>query len=80
MPKNSSVTGANDDGVSSGSKLKEVEKGTVEQGDSLLDAVDSLDGAALWGIFRRKDVTKLEGYLNKHFREFSDVDCLPLNQ
>ncbi|MCI16003.1 transcription factor jumonji (jmjC) domain protein, partial [Trifolium medium] len=42
----SSDTGANDDGASSRSKLKEVEKG-----DSLLDAVDSLDGA-LWDIFR----------------------------
>ncbi|KAL5069321.1 hypothetical protein RYX36_020208 [Vicia faba] len=69
---------ANDDGTS-GSKLKEVEKGTVEQGDSLLDAVDSLDGA-LWDIFRRKDVPILEGYLYKHFGEFSHFDCHPLTK
>ncbi|KAL5059147.1 hypothetical protein RYX36_030751 [Vicia faba] len=69
---------ANDDGTS-GSKLKEVEKGTVEQGDSLLDVVDSLDGA-LWDIFRRKDVPILEGYLYKHFGEFSHFDCHPLTK
>ncbi|CAI8619757.1 unnamed protein product [Vicia faba] len=69
---------ANDDGTS-GSKLKEVEKGTVEQGDSLLDAVDSLDGA-LWDIFQRKDVPILEGYLYKHFGEFSHFDCHPLTK
>ncbi|KAL5072848.1 hypothetical protein RYX36_011832 [Vicia faba] len=72
-------TGANGDGASSGSKVKVVEKGTVEQGDSLLDAVDSLDGA-LWDIFRRKDVPKLEGYLNKHFKEFSHFDGCPLQE
>ncbi|KAK2458983.1 lysine-specific demethylase JMJ25 [Trifolium repens] len=55
---------ANDDGLSSGSELKEG---------------DSLDGA-LWDIFRREDVPKLEEYLKKHFREFRHVHCTPLKQ
>jgi lysine-specific demethylase 3 len=55
---------ANDDGLSSGSELKEG---------------DSLDGA-LWDIFRREDVPKLEEYLKKHFREFRHVHCSPLKQ
>ncbi|KAL5153693.1 Lysine-specific demethylase JMJ25 [Glycine soja] len=69
---------ANEDGISYGSELIEVDKVKINQGD-LLFGGDASDGA-LWDIFRRQDVPKLQEYLKKHFREFRHVHCCPLKQ
>ncbi|XP_010508275.1 PREDICTED: lysine-specific demethylase JMJ25-like isoform X2 [Camelina sativa] len=41
--------------------------------------VESDDGA-LWDIFRREDIPKLESYLLKHYQEFRHFYCCPLSQ
>ncbi|WOK95580.1 lysine-specific demethylase JMJ25-like isoform X2 [Canna indica] len=47
--------------------------------DNILEQKIS-DGGALWDIFRREDVVKLQEYLKKHCKEFRHVHCSPVEQ
>ena len=45
-----------------------------------LDWLEASGDGAIWDIFRRQDVLKLQEYLKKHFREFRHIHCCPLQQ
>ncbi|CAJ1932431.1 unnamed protein product [Sphenostylis stenocarpa] len=76
---NNEIVIAEENGLLCGSEVKEVGKVEIKLENDLVFGGDASEGA-LWDIFRRQDVSKLQEYLKKHFREFRHIHCCPLKQ
>ncbi|KAH9608508.1 hypothetical protein KSS87_016491 [Heliosperma pusillum] len=52
----------------------------IEASSTEFEGPEQCSGGALWDIFRREDIPKLEEFLKSHYREFRHIYCAPVNE
>ncbi|KAK3026134.1 hypothetical protein RJ639_042577, partial [Escallonia herrerae] len=54
--------------------------GNLPFSENELYHTDTAEGGAVWDIFRRQDIPKLEEYIRKHHNEFRHLYCKPVEE
>lgn len=70
-----------DDQVCSGTEITSVEKKSSNSSHPLNDSADvqqRVSAGAIWDVFRRQDVPKLNEFLRTHWREFTSFGGQPV--
>ncbi|KAE8672656.1 hypothetical protein F3Y22_tig00111835pilonHSYRG00041 [Hibiscus syriacus] len=55
-------------------------KTSRKSSENKTEEVEAHEGGAIWDIFQKEDVPKLQDYLRKHCGEFRYVHCCPVSE